>query len=186
MTPNLGFIIWFTGLPASGKTTLARLLQTKLAQRGIHTVLLDSDELRHVLTPNPVYTAAERDWFYGVIAHQAWWLAQNQINVLIAATANKRAYRAAVRAQHGRFVEVFVQCDIAVCQQRDPKGLYANAAAQDNNTVPGRGTTYEPPENPELIVDTVQQSPQAAVQQILHYLQTQQFIPQNKRNPQAI
>lgn len=179
MTTNSGFIIWLTGLPASGKTTLAKLLQTELAQRTVHTVLLDSDELRHILTPNPVYTAAERDWFYGVLAHQALWLAQNQINVLIAATANKRAYRATVRAQHGRFVEVFVQCDVAVCQKRDPKGIYARAAARDENTVPGWGASYEPPENPELTVDTTHQSPQAAVQQVLYYLQTRQFIPQS-------
>lgn len=88
-----GFAIWFTGLPASGKTALAQQLRLLLAAQGIPTVVLDSDDLRCVLTPQPCYTEDERDWVYRVIAHLATWLTQSSVNVLIAATANRRAYR---------------------------------------------------------------------------------------------
>ena len=157
-----GFVIWFTGLPAAGKTTLARLCQQRLRAEGCEVVLLDSDELRAFLTPEPTYQEAERDWLYGVFARLAAWLAAEGINVLIAATANKRAYREAARAQIDRFAELHVRCDPAICRQRDPKGIYAQATAGQAQTVPGLGASYEAPANPEFQIDTSEMTPQAA------------------------
>ncbi|HEX6290167.1 MAG TPA: adenylyl-sulfate kinase [Herpetosiphonaceae bacterium] len=162
-----GFTIWLTGLPASGKTSLARELQRLLAQRGVHAVLLDSDELRGALTPQPRYTAAERDWFYGVIGYLAAWLARSGVNVLIAATAQRRAYRDQARAQIARFAEVEVCCPLAICQQRDPKGIYAQAQAGQAQHVPGVGDPYEPPLHPEATIDTGSMSPTAAARSVL-------------------
>ena len=141
-----GFVVWFTGLPASGKTSLAYAMQAALAAQGdIQTVVLDSDELRAVLTPKPTYSAAERDWFYGVMSYLAAWLARDGVNVLIAATANRRRYRDEARRQIARFAEVHVVCSLAECQARDPKGIYKQAQAGEATFVPGVGATYEAP-----------------------------------------
>lgn len=165
-----GFVVWCTGLPASGKTTVAREMQHQLAARGVPAVLLDSDELRHVLTPKPTYAEDERDWFYGVIAYLASWLARAGVNVLIAATAHRRAYRQAARAQVERFAEVYVQCSLAECRRRDPKGIYAQAQAGQAATVPGLGSPFEPPLAPEATVDTEHLTPAEAANKVLAQL----------------
>ncbi len=171
-----GFILWLTGLPASGKTTVGRAVQTQLAQQGIQTLLLDSDELRQILTPEPAYTAAEREWFYRVMGQWALWLARNQCHVIVAATANLRRYRDVVRAQSQRFVEVWVRCELAVCQARDPKGIYATAAENPRNQVPGLGSNYEAPEQAEIEIETDKIDPQTAAQKILNYLKTAHLL----------
>ena len=165
-----GFVVWCIGLPASGKTTMAREMQHQLAARGVRTVLLDSDELRNVLTPKPTYTEDERDWFYGVIAYLAAWLACAGINILIAATAHRRAYRQAARAQVERFAEVYVQCSLAECRRRDPKGIYARAQAGQAEHVPGLGSPFEPPLAPEATVDTEHLTPAEAANTVLAQL----------------
>ena len=165
-----GFAIWFTGLPASGKTTLAQHLQNRLAAQGIQVLLLDSDELRQIFIPQSTYSPAERDWFYGSITKLAVWLTANGINVLIAATANRRAYRQAARDQIARFAEIYVNCSPQTCRQRDPKGLYAAAQAGRIGHLPGAGDTYEPPLQPEVVVNTEEIEPSAAVANILTQL----------------
>lgn len=168
---SVGFIIWITGLPASGKTTLAKNLKEQLGQRQIQAVILDSDDLRTVLTPNPAYTEEERDWFYNVIAYLAAFLANEGINVLIASTAHRRHYRNQVREQTEQFAEVYVQCQLETCQERDPKGIYALAKVGKADSVPGIGVKYERPLKPEATVDTTSTSPQEAAQLVLVQLQ---------------
>jgi adenylylsulfate kinase len=170
MDEQPGFAIWLTGLPASGKSSVARELRQMLAARSVPALILDSDELRRILTPQPTYSAAERDWFYGVIASLAAWLTQNGLNVLIAATAHRRAYRDQARLRIARFAEVYVRCPLAVCQQRDPKGLYAQAHAGQTADLPGIGIDYEPPSAADVVVDTDQVSPSEAARQILEQL----------------
>ena len=160
--PAPGFAIWFTGLPAAGKTTLAQTVQRQLAACGLSTILLDSDELRAILTPEPTYSDGERDWFYSALAGLAALLTRNGVNVLIAATAHRRAYRDAARAQIERFAEVYVACPAEVCQQRDPKGIYARAEKGQAARVPGLGRTFEPPLRAELTIDTAQRKPAEA------------------------
>jgi adenylylsulfate kinase len=158
-----GFVVWLTGLPASGKSTLAQELRYRLAERGLHSVILDSDELRAVLTPNPTYSAEERDWFYAAMVDLAAWLARNGVNVLVADTAHRRAYRQRARAQIRRFAEAYVCCPPDACQARDRKGIYQRAASGQAEHVPGMGAPYAPPLAPEAVVDTGRQpSGQAA------------------------
>lgn len=165
------FALWFTGLPAAGKTTLARAVQRQLADRGVQTLLLDSDELRTILTPQPTYTDEERDWFYGALADLAAWLVRNGINVLIAATANRRAYRQRARQQIARFGEVYVRCALATCQHRDPKGIYARAVAGVVRHVPGLDATFEAPLQPEATVDTDQGAPEVSAAAVIQQLE---------------
>lgn len=171
-----GFVIWLTGLPASGKTSLAIALQKRLAQLGIHAVVLDSDEMRAILTPQPTYSDAERCWFYNVLVHWAAWLANNGINVLIAATGNRRIYRHQAREQIERFAEIYVKCPLDVCQRRDPKGIYARAYDGDADTVPGIGAIYEAPFDPEVTIDTSQGFPTTAADSVILQLQLKKII----------
>ena len=152
-----GFAIWLTGLPASGKTSIARELERLLREKNVHAVHLESDQLRTELTPSATYSVEERDWFYRTIGVIARILTQNGLHVLIDATGNKRAYRDALRGIIPRFFEVYVQCPLDVCMARDPKGIYQNAGS--DGTVPGLQATYQEPTSPELIVDC-EKSPQ--------------------------
>ncbi|MDX1664701.1 MAG: adenylyl-sulfate kinase, partial [Candidatus Promineifilaceae bacterium] len=172
-----GFVIWLTGLPASGKTTVARALQAELARRGEEALLVDSDVLRGALTPEPVYTEAERERFYRVLVYVARWLAARGISTLIAATAHRRSYRDLARAAVPRFAEVFVATRLAVCQQRDPKGIYRLAARGEAHSVPGVGVPFEAPAAPEATITTEGVTPQAAAEDALRQLVSAGILP---------
>jgi adenylylsulfate kinase len=171
-----GFAIWLTGLPSSGKTTVAHALGDLLAERGIAAQVLDSDELRTRLTPNPQYTPQERDWFYAMVTFLAELLTKNGVNCLIAATASRRAYREAAQRRIGRFAEVYVDCSPEVCYGRDPKGLWQRAQKGEITALPGMGMPYEPPESPDARVDTGGLSAEAAAEHILSQLDGKGFF----------
>jgi adenylylsulfate kinase len=148
-------IAWFTGLPSSGKSTLARRVQDRLAASGRTSVLLDGDELREVLGAE-AYAPEDRERFYRTIAALAALVANQGVIVLVAATAPARKHRDRARAalnDGGVFVEVWVKTRLAVCEERDPKGLYARARRGEASDLPGIGVSYEPPLNPEVIAD---------------------------------
>lgn len=165
-----GFAIWLTGLPSAGKSTLARAIAAQLPAQGIDVQILDSDELRARLIPNPTYTADERDWFYDLIVFLAQLLTRNGVNVIIAATGHRRAYRDAARAQIARFGEVYVACPPAVCRARDPKELWAQADRGEVRGLPGADVPYEAPVAPEATVDSARLTPQAAADVVVHML----------------
>jgi adenylylsulfate kinase len=171
-----GWAIYLTGLPSSGKTTLAHALGEILAGRGIRVQILDSDRMRRILTPDPTYSAAERDWFYEALAFIAGLLTQNGVHVIIAATAPRRAHRVAARSRIDRFAEVYLDCPIDVCRARDPKGLWARAATGEVTDLPGAGAPYEPPESAEASVDTGKLSPRGAARAVAEQLDRQGFF----------
>lgn len=170
MSKEGGFAIWLTGLPASGKTTLAVELASALRVRGVQVQILDSDELREVLTPEPTFSRQERDWFYETMVFIGQLLTRNGVNVVFAATASRRHYRAAARQAIPRFAEVYVRCSLETCMARDRKGVYAKGLSGESTTVPGLQVPYEPPVAPELTVDTENQSPREGVSRILDWL----------------
>lgn len=147
------FAVWLTGLPASGKSTIARAAQAALAARGVRVAVLESDDLRRLFTPRPRYDASERKRFYGALAELARTLSADGVPVLVAATANLREYRDRGRAGIARFLEVFVDCPLPVCRARDPKGIYRKASGGSAPNVPGFSAPYEPPLRPEVTVD---------------------------------
>jgi adenylylsulfate kinase len=168
METSHGWAIWLTGLPASGKTALAQALRRKLSEHGVAAIVLDSDELRRVMTPNASYAPAERDWFYDRLVELADWLTGAGENVIIAATGSRRCYRAAARARMApRFAEIWLRCPKDICRSRDRKGLYLRAEAGLLSNLPGADAPYEPPEAPEVVVDTSQQTPEQAADLVL-------------------
>lgn len=170
------FAVWLTGLPASGKSTIARALSALLAARGVRVVVLESDDVRRLFTPKPRYDAPERDRFYGALADLARLLAGDGVPVLVAATANFRAYRDRARAGIPRFLEVFVDCPLPVCRARDPKGIYHRADAGSAPNVPGVSATYEPPLRPEVVVDGARDPAGKSARAILSALVSRGFL----------
>lgn len=165
-----GWAIWLTGLPGSGKTTLARALQRRLAAEGLAAAVLDLDALRPILAPDAGYGPAGRERVYAQLVALARLLNQEGVNVIIAATAHRRAYREAARDALSPFAEVWARCPLAVCELRDPKGLYAQARAGAISALPGVQLPYEPPEAAAVTVDTDRETVEQAAGRIIEAL----------------
>lgn len=162
-----GFAIWITGLPASGKSTIARGLKPQIVASGMTVEVLESDEVRRVLTPEATYSQAERDLFYRALALMGAKLVAHGVTVIFDATATKRAYRDFARNLIPRFIEVAVECPLETCMQRDYKGTYQRGQRGEFNTVPGLQEPYEAPLRPDLIIDTTKMAVGEAVKHIL-------------------
>ena len=171
------FAVWLTGLPASGKSTVARALAAELAGKGIRAAVLESDAVRREITPNAIYGEAERDAFYATLAYLARMLVLHGVPVIVDATANRRTYRDRARAAIPRFLEAHVRCPLAVCQARDPKGIYRRGADGTAQNVPGVSAPYEPPLLPEVVVDGEKDDPAVAARHIVSALEKKGFLP---------
>ena len=144
-----GVVAWFTGLPSSGKTTLAQAVAGELRLRDIHAVVLDSDEVRSLI-PQLGYDETGRALLYGALARLAALIARQGHVVLVPATAHRRAFRDAARGLAPAFLEIFIDTPIEECRRRDSKGLYA-ASVHD---APGVGVAYEKPTAADFHVRT--------------------------------
>ncbi len=171
------FAVWLTGLPASGKSTVARALAAELAGMGIRAAVLESDAVRRKITPNAMYGEEERDGFYATVAYIASVLVEHGVPVIVDATANRRSYRDRARAATPRFLEVHVRCPLAVCRARDPKEIYRRGAAGTAQNVPGVSAPYEPPLTPEVVVDGERDDPGAAARRIVSALEKKGYLP---------
>jgi adenylylsulfate kinase len=147
-----GTIVWFTGLPASGKSTLAERTRAQLSSLGLAAIVLDGDAVREVLGA-AAYGQADRDTFYRVLADLAVLIASQNTIVLVAATAHRRVHRDRARGGRCRFFEVWVRASRVDCEARDIKGLYARARRGDIAALPGVGVAFEAPEHPDVIAD---------------------------------
>jgi len=158
--------IWVTGLPASGKSTIVSALRPQLEALGLTVDVLESDEVRRLLTPQATYSSEERDRFYRALAFIGQRLVAHGVTVVFDATASRQAYRDWARAMIPRFIEVAVECPLALCMKRDRKGTYQKGLRGQSTTVPGLQSSYESPANPQLRIDTTKLSPQEAAKQI--------------------
>jgi adenylylsulfate kinase len=147
-----GAVVYVTGLPSSGKSTFAERAAAALRLRTGGVCVLDGDALRASLVPAHDYSPAGRSNFYATLARLAALLASQGLVVLVAATANRRAYRELARELAPAFLEVWVDTPQAECERRDTKGLYARARGGDAPFVPGAGEEYEAPLAPALVV----------------------------------
>ncbi len=167
LTPHgLAFAIWITGLPASGKSTIVSALKPKLEGLGLTVEVLESDEVRRIITPTPTYSESERDLFYRALAFTGQRLVAHGVTVIFDATASRRVYRDFARAAIPRFIEVAVECPLATCMERDKKGTYRRGQSGESHTVPGLQSPYEAPINPDLKIDSSIISPGDAVSRI--------------------
>jgi adenylylsulfate kinase len=153
MKGKQGFAVWITGLPASGKSSITRELAGKLRERGVFPAVLGSDAMRMILTPEPTYDPEERDLFYRQMAQIGDMLCRDGIPVIFDATANRREYRDQARSRISSFLEVLVECPLDLCRKRDPKGIYAAADQGKATHVPGVQAPFEPPLEPDVVVD---------------------------------
>ena len=173
MTRPQAFAIWLTGLPASGKSTIAVALRPQLEQLKLSVEVLESDAVRRLLTPTATYSLAERDLFYRALALMGARLVAHGVTVIFDATANKRAYRDFARSLIPRFIEVAVECPLGLAMQRDYKGTYQRGQRGKSSTVPGLQDPYEAPFNPEVRVDTTQLSATDAARMVLQVVKEQ-------------
>lgn len=176
LSPSESFAVWITGLPASGKSTLAHALKSQLRARGLQVAILESDRLREVFTPEPDYSEQERAHFYRQMAFVGALLVDHGVAVIFDATANRNAYRDQARRQIARFLEVFVDTPLEVCVERDPKGIYQLALQGSANHVPGLQVPYEPPASPDLIIAGDRETPDQAAERIVSALQAKGYL----------
>ncbi|KVF80340.1 adenylyltransferase [Burkholderia sp. FL-7-2-10-S1-D7] len=165
-------IVWLTGLSGAGKSTIANLVEQRLHALGRHTYLLDGDNVRHGLNRDLGFTEADRVENIRRVAEVARLMLDAGLITLVSFISPFRAERDMARALVGpdEFVEVFVDTPLAVAEERDPKGLYKKARKGELKHFTGIDSPYEPPAQPELRIDTVAESPEAAADRIVAYL----------------
>src|SRR5688500_3488989 len=165
-------VLWFTGLSGAGKSTIANLVEKKLAARGRHTFLLDGDNVRHGLNRDLGFTEADRIENIRRVGEVAKLMADAGLIVLTAFISPFRAERHMVRRMmtEGEFIEVFVDTPLEEAEKRDVKGLYAKARAGELPNFTGIDSPYEPPEEPELWIDTTQLNAEQAADRIVEAL----------------
>jgi adenylylsulfate kinase len=152
---DLGVVVWITGRPSSGKTTLADKVRSQLTRRGHVCVTLDGDQVRQAIVPPHGYTRAGRDDFYATLARLAAMISRQGLVVLVPATGHRARYRDDARQLATRFVEVYVDTPADECAARDDKGLYAQARARpagsDLDEMPGSLSSFDVPTTPDFV-----------------------------------
>lgn len=173
-----GALIWFTGLSGAGKSTIAISLERLLHARGVHSYLLDGDDLRQGLNRDLGFTPEARVENIRRAGEVARLMVNAGLVVVAAFISPYRADRQMVRERFspGDFVEVFVDTPLAVCEQRDPKGLYLRARRGEIQNFTGISAPYEEPLSPELRIDTVNCTPESAAALVLKDLQQRRLV----------
>ncbi len=173
-----GGVIWFTGLSGSGKSTLALEVESKLYQRGHLTYVLDGDNIRHGLNKNLGFSPEDREENIRRIGEVAKLFADAGVISMTAFISPYRTDRDNARAllDDGRFMEVFVDCPLEVCEARDTKGLYKKARAGEIKEFTGISAPYEAPARPELTVNTGSQTLEECTERVIALLESKGLI----------
>ncbi len=173
-----GFTIWMTGLPASGKSTLAELLRERLTGEGRLVEVLDGDEIRKGLSRDLGLSREHREEHAWRVSFLAKVLSRNGVVSVVALISPYRASRESARETIGpdRFVEVYVRAPLAVCEKRDPKGLYARARRGEIDNMTGVQDPYEEPLSPDILIDTESAAPEESVELLISKLREMSFL----------
>lgn len=171
-------ILWLTGLPAAGKTTLAHEITRRLKALGIRAFVLDGDDLRRGLNSDLGFSHAARSESVRRAGHAAKLLLDAGTIAVAALISPFRDHRQRIRAMAGggRFVEIYVDAPLDVCERRDPKGLYASARAGDIQDFTGIDSPYEPPENPDIRLRSAERPPGELAGEVIRYLEKREYI----------
>lgn len=177
-----GATLWFTGLSGSGKSTVAREVERRLAERGHHVYTLDGDNVRHGLCRDLGFSPEDRRENIRRIGEVCKLFTDAGTLTLAAFVSPYRADRAAARAllPAGEFIEIYVAAELSVCEVRDPKGLYARARAGEIAEFTGVSAPYEPPESAELSLRTDREDVEASALRVLTYLEHAGHIPKRE------
>ena len=163
-----GFTVWFTGLSGAGKSTIAEMLYHEFQARRMKTEILDGDVVRQNLSKGLGFSKEDRDLNILRIGFVANLLTRNGVATICCPISPYRETRDAVREQIGAFVEIYVHATVEeIAAHRDPKGLYKKALAGEITGFTGVDDPYEAPEHPELVLDTLQETPQESLQKVL-------------------
>jgi adenylylsulfate kinase len=180
-----GATIWFTGLSASGKSTVARLVDQALHERGKNSCVLDGDNIRFGLNSDLGFSPEDRNENIRRIGEVAKLFAQSGTIALTAFISPYRADRDRNRAinANGDFIEVFVDCALGVCEERDPRGLYAKARAGKIPEFTGISAPYEPPERPEIVLHTDRESEDQSASRVMAFLEERGYLRSPDEEP---
>ena len=173
-----GFTLWFTGLSGSGKTTLARGVERILRDRGLKVEVLDGDIIRTNLSKGLGFSKEDRDTNIKRIGFVCKLLSRNGVVAIASAISPYREVRDFVRRDIARFVEVYCRCALDVLVERDVKGLYKKALAGEIDNFTGVSDPYEEPLNPEVIVDTDEETSEQSIEKIIAKLEELGYIPE--------
>ena len=171
-------VLWFTGLSGSGKSTLAHAVEEKLFEMGIHTYVLDGDNIRRGINKDLDFSQEDREENIRRIGEISKLFVDAGIIVLSAFISPYKKDREFVRnlLEEGEFIEIYVKCSLDVCEQRDVKGLYKKARQGIIKNFTGIDDPYEEPENPEIVVETDKETLEESVEKIIKYLKTQGYL----------
>ena len=173
---DTGFTIWFTGLPCSGKTTLSRRVFEHIKELGLKVELLDGDVIRRHFSQELGFSEKERKINIRRIGFVSHLLTRNGIITVVAAIAPYKEVREENRKLIGRYVEVFCNCPLEVAEKRDVKGMYKKARLGEIKNFTGISDPYEPPDNPDILINTHKEDIEDSVSKIIKYLETNQYL----------
>lgn len=166
-----GFTIWFTGLPCSGKTTISELVAEKIRNRGRNVEILDGDVVRTHLSRGLGFSKEDRDINIRRIGFVCQLLTRNGVATIAAVVSPYREVRDHNRREIGNFVEVYAKCPLEVCMERDVKGMYKKALTGEIKEFTGISDPYEEPLNPEVILETDQETSQESARKVIARLE---------------